>query len=202
MTIITRNRSLLAASVLLTAVLLLALVFTHVGPASADLSEADAQRESKSQKLSDASAITNLGAGKALVTLRELEAHAEVLTDRIPLPADGSLEDVNLQAAAAQGGTTTADLEFVSQFNARCDWYESVLRGASSGVTMRIIDQIPQWSAFRGNAVGEKSEGIATTVRGGDLTPMATDVAYNCGEDIEGGVTGATPAPAGPGPAQ
>lgn len=135
---------------------------------------------SKSERLTAAPAADSLNSGAYLGTYSEIKAHADEFAEDLPVPSANSLDDVGYAAAAAQGGTSTALLEFVMQYNARCDWYVAMLERRSDQTAKTIVNQIPRWSAFRsvatGGPVGGMSQRIAGALNNGDFGPLKSEV--------------------------
>ncbi len=177
--------SVIALGLLLSVVLVLGA--GEKAPAGADAptaGESQGDRRVKSDLLTVAHPIGDLqsgpGRGRHLGTLGEIREHATKVRSKLPLPPGGTLADVGEERAANSGGIGAADMEFVMQFNAMCDWFVHVDEGARDDTTMRILRQIPKWSAFRVNAVGEHATTIIDAFEAGDSAPLKEDIAANC----------------------
>lgn len=146
-----------------------------------------ALQQERSTALTVAAPLEDLNAGRFLATSDDLHATLQSLKQQVPLPAGGSLDDIDLEAAAEQGGASTADLTFVAQHNAQCDWYSAVANGDTSPATLQVVEQIPRWSAFRKQQSGAKAAEVAAAVVRGDLAPLRTLITYNCGPSVPRG---------------
>lgn len=146
-------------------------------PSAAEEQLRDAQ---KSDLLVTAAPITDANGGPYLRTVDELNAYAAEAARSVPLPPGGTLDDAQIEAAAEQGGAAGKLVDTVAQFNASCDWYHHALKGDPDKTTLRVIGQIPRWSAFRGTPVAERREEMAAAVRAGDRATFAAMVASEC----------------------
>ena len=172
------------------AAIMLGLATLAITQAPADAPTAEERRaeaERRSSLLTTEAPMRNLNAGRFLATRSDLTAELDEIKGRMPLPAGGSLDDVDLGAAASQGGAAAADLAFVAQHNAQCDWYQAVLDGDRSPSTLRVVSHIPKWSAFREQQSGDKAAEIAEALNRGDTGPLETAVTYNCRSSIPRG---------------
>lgn len=147
-----------------------------------------------SERLTTAPTAESLNAGAYLDTYAEIKAYADDFAADMPLATPDSLDDVGYVAAAQQGGASTALLEFVMQYNARCDWYRAALEQPSDETAREVVSEIPRWAAFRGQATGGpvagSSQRIADAVSQGDLSPLKAEVTGPACNNPLGATTG------------
>ncbi len=96
-------------------------------------------------------------------------AYADEFKAKLPLPAADSRDDVGYAAAAEQGGTSAALLEFVMQRNLRCDWYDALLNNRGGPAAAEVLRGIPQWPAFRAERLSDPQSRARTKQIGEDV---------------------------------
>jgi hypothetical protein len=150
-----------------------------LGVAVADTSSPSERALERSNRLTTMRMTESLNAGPYLDTYPEIKDHAEEFAENLPLPSDDSLDDVGYFAAANQGGTSAALLEFTMQYNVRCDWYRVALNNRSDQVAREIVNEVPRWAAFRDARLGpvsSRSQEIATALSQGNMEPLRAEV--------------------------
>jgi hypothetical protein len=103
---------------------------------------------------------------------------AEILDD-IPLPPGpvvaGSLD------WSQQGDVSDADIQFLLQFRASCDWLRYADRGSGlSDEDLRVLHDIPNWSAFRSTRLQARFAEIIGAFDKGDSSLMRHWLDINC----------------------
>lgn len=156
-----------AVAVLVGSLLLAALSQRGTATAGADASGSTpaaqaAERERKSDLLVTAQPISDLNTGRFVKDRADINAEGVKAKDAVPVPPGRSADNANVEALSGQGGGTTSLIAMAVQFNASCDWYAYALAdGANDEVAARVIEQLPQWPAFRGNEAGARRQAIA-----------------------------------------
>ena len=99
-------------------------------------------------------------------------AGAVVRAAGIPLPAGGNFNGIRWELAGSQ--ISRAEMDFVLQYNAACQWLRAWKRG--SVTALGVFRRAASWSALRGGA-SRLAEVAAEANRGGgkDLTAMLGD---------------------------
>lgn len=144
-----------------------------------------AEQASKSRALTQRPAPKDLNAGAYLTTYSEIRAYAESFAENLPVPSEGSLDDLGLVSAAEQGGTSTSLLEFVMISNIRCDWYRVALEQPQSDVARQIVRELPKWGPYKSSTVAgplaERSQRIANALDAGVTDALQAEVSGpNC----------------------
>lgn len=110
-----------------------------------------------------------------------IQAVANEVALGVPVPEGATgITDVDAAAGAAAGGASRAVIEFTVQFRARCAWYAQAAKsgpGSVDSTTRTIINEIPQWSAFRSTEVGDRSQKIAEQLADGNTELLKQDAA-------------------------
>lgn len=170
--------------ILFTGLAALALVAVSALAAVAAPSSNSGETARQSQGLTNAPSAQSLNSGVYLKTYAEIKAHADEFAKTIPLASPDSLDDVGYASAAQQGGTSAAHLEFVMQYNARCDWYAALARDPSNETARKVVNDIPRWAGFRqadtAGPAAQASQQIAAGLGRGDLEPLRAEIAGPC----------------------
>lgn len=90
----------------------------------------------------------NLGSADGMVTAgTSARAAGERLRDSIPLPPGGNFNGI--QWDAVEGGLTTADIQFVMQYNAACQWALAAAQGVDKETALEVLSSAGRWPAHR-----------------------------------------------------
>jgi hypothetical protein len=100
-------------------------------------------------------------------------AGATVRGASIPLPAGGNFNGIRWELV--DGDIPPAQMDFVLQYNAACQWLRAWRRG--SATALGVFRRAASWSAFRGNGATRLAAVAAEAGRGAgkDLTAMLSD---------------------------
>jgi hypothetical protein len=79
-------------------------------------------------------------------------ASASVAED-IPLPDGGNFNGIRW--TAVEGSLFAADIHFVLEFNAACQWLRAFHDGREKAAAREILAAVPAWPTFRANERGE-----------------------------------------------
>jgi hypothetical protein len=98
---------------------------------------------------------------------------AAVRAAGIPLPAGGNFNGIRWELL--EGDIPAAQMDFVLQYNAACQWLRAWRRGSSSA--LGVLRRAASWSAFRAGGEVRLADVAAQASRGGgkDVTAMLAD---------------------------
>jgi len=98
---------------------------------------------------------------------------AAVRAAGIPLPAGGNFNGIRWELL--QGDVPAAQMDFILQYNAACQWLRAWRRGSLRA--LGVLQRAASWSAFRGGGELRLGEVAAEASRGGgkDVTAMLAE---------------------------
>jgi hypothetical protein len=96
----------------------------------------------------------------------------------LPLPAGGNFNGIRWEEA---GGTfTEADVAFVTQYNATCQWYRALRDGRDAQRAARVVHEAAGWPAIRDTEAAAGLVAAAHDVLAGGLGPAARALIDQC----------------------
>jgi hypothetical protein len=96
----------------------------------------------------------------------------------LALPAGGNFNGIRWEEA---GGTfTEADVAFVTQYNATCQWWRALRDGRDAPLAARIVQEAPTWPAIRGTEPAAGLIAAAREVAAGSFGPTAGALLDQC----------------------
>jgi len=140
-------------------------------PAGADVSKTAAW-VTGSQKRDGGPAGTVIGGPQEA---REAAARAQ---QTLPLPAGGNFNGIRWEEAG--GVFTDADVAFVTQYNATCQWYRALKDGREAERAARIVQEAPGWPALRDTEPAAALVAAAHEVLTGGFGPAAGALLEQC----------------------
>jgi hypothetical protein len=100
----------------------------------------------------------------------QARAAANVRGAAVPLPAGGTFNGVRWELAG--GDVAAGTLDGVLQYNAACQWLRAWRDGRDAALAVRVLQQIPSWTVFRGTESGDYVAQVSAEAGrgGGELT--------------------------------
>ncbi len=94
---------------------------------------------------------------------------ANVRGAMIPLPAGGTFNGVQWEQAAG-GAVAAGAMDGVLQYNAACQWLRAWRDGRDGALAVRVLQQIPSWTVFRGTESGDFIAQVVAQVNQGEVS--------------------------------
>jgi len=108
----------------------------------------------------------------------EARAAAARAAQSLPLPQGGNFNGIRWEEA---GGTfTDADVAFVTQYNATCQWYRALRDGREVQRAAQIVQEAPSWPAIRDTEPAAGLAAAAREVLAGGFGPAAGALVDQC----------------------
>lgn len=99
------------------------------------------------------------------------------VAEGIPLPAGGNFNGIRW--TAVEGTLFAADIHFVLEFNAACQWLRAFRDGREKTEAREILADVPAWPTFRDNERGElareASDALSKGASGGVVAAFLAD---------------------------
>lgn len=108
----------------------------------------------------------------------QARATAALAEERLPLPKGGNFNGIRWEEAG--GLFTEADVAFVTQYNAACQWYRALRDARETEVAKGIVQEVPNWSAIAGTEAAPPLAEAANEVRAGSFGPAARALLSQC----------------------
>jgi hypothetical protein len=118
------------------------------------------------------------------------EARRAAAAQTLALPAGGNFNGIRWEEA---GGTfTEADVAFVTEYNATCQWWRALSDGRDAQRAARIVQEAPTWPAITGTEPAAGLLAAAREVLAGGFGPAALALVAQCQASHEREVAWAT----------
>ena len=116
-------------------------------------------QQTKADELAAAPIVDRTAGGPSYAAGDAARGEADRTADRLPLPGGGNFNGIRWE----EGGVlTAAEIEGVLEYNAFCQWIRAARDDADPGTALGVLDDVPQWPAFRGTAEADLlSEAVA-----------------------------------------
>ncbi|MDX6640809.1 MAG: hypothetical protein QOF12_1820 [Solirubrobacteraceae bacterium] len=133
-------------------------------------------QQTKADELAAAPMVDRTAGGPSYTAGAAARGQADRTVDRLPLPAGGNFNGIRWE----EGGVlTAAEIEGVLEYNAFCQWIRAARDDADPGTALGVLDDVPQWPAFRGTAEADLlSEAVAEARAGSG--PVLDGVRRDC----------------------
>jgi len=101
----------------------------------------------------------------------------------IPLPDGGNFNGV--QWDAVDDGVSDADIEFVLQYNAMCQWVRARADERDTDVAEQVLDDAADWSALRGAGLSPRLQRLLPQIRANVVDDDAGGLVTECQDSAE-----------------
>ena len=126
----------------------------------------------QSQALAARGPVSWTDQGRRHATPAEERAAANRASAHVPLPDGGNFNGIRFEEA--EGTLSDADIQFVLEHNAACQWLRAARDGRRTDVAGDILRDVPSWPSFRDSEFGALTAKAADELaRGGGPTAAA-----------------------------
>lgn len=128
------------------------------------------EKRAQSQALTSERSIGFTEPGRMYSDGESAQGASPSVAKRLPLPDGGNFNGIRW--AAVDGTLSEADVYYVLEFNAGCQWLRAFRDDREKRVARDILQDVPEWRTFRGNDRGELARAAAeelTTGAAGDV---------------------------------
>jgi hypothetical protein len=120
----------------------------------------------KSTALRSAPTVGFDAPGRRFASGTDARRASEALQAAVPLPRGGSFSGVRFEEAGA--GLTDADIQYVQEYNAACQWLRALSDGRDPALAREILGAVPAWPTFRGTTRATLVEGALSSYPDGE----------------------------------
>lgn len=165
-----------ASKAVLCAIVLTAAAVAHAAGAE-QASRSPAEERTRSRAMAAEPAISFADPGRTYENGASAQRASTPVAEDLPLPEGGNFNGVRW--TAVEGTLFAADIHFVLEFNAACQWLRAFRDGRDKAVAREILADVPAWPTFRGNERGElareTSDALAKGASGGVVAAFLAD---------------------------